>query len=139
MALRACPTIPSDLIHEQAFESNTSILHATSSDIHLTLQYWITTRSILPTFTQDRREAGFTTIYFNLFSSEAMWACLYPEHPISNTISVQLNETTPPTLPSLASSMPTSSTPVTPPTHIYPSNQAVDPITKLIAIMHHSL
>ena len=97
MALGAHPTIPSDLTQEQAFKSDTVILHSTSSETHLTLQYWITTQSILLTFTQDIRVAGFTIIYFTPFSSEEAWTRLYPEHPISNTISVRINKTTSPT------------------------------------------
>ena len=54
MDLRAHPTIPIDLTPEQLFESDTGILDALSSDVlTLSLQYWITTRSILPMFTQD--------------------------------------------------------------------------------------
>ena len=49
MALRAHSMIPSDLTPEQAFESDTGILHASSlSNPTLTVCYWITTRSILP-------------------------------------------------------------------------------------------
>ena len=136
MALHARPTIPSDLTQEQAFEFDTGILHATSSDTHLTLQYWITTSSILPKFTQDRIEAVFTTIYFTLFSSEAAWTRLYTEHPISNTISVGLNKTTPPNFPSLASSISISPISATPPTHISPSNQTVNPTMALIALVY---
>ena len=33
MALRVHPTIPSDLTPEQAFESDTSILHVSPSDV----------------------------------------------------------------------------------------------------------
>ena len=68
-------------------------------------------------FTQYCQEAGYDILYFTLFSSEAAWARLYPEQAISNTISVRLNETNPPTYLSLASSMSTSLTPATPPTH----------------------
>ena len=68
-----------------------------------------------------------------------MWTRLYPKKPVSNTISVRLNETTPPTFLSLALSMSTSPTPATPPTQSYPSNQTVDPTTTLIALMHQSL
>ena len=89
MALRAHPTILSDLTPEQSFESDTGILYALSlGNPTITLQYWITTRSILPKFTQDRQEAGYDALYFNPFSSEAAWTRLYPEQAISNTISV---------------------------------------------------
>ena len=73
------------------------------------------------------------------FSTEVAWTRLNPEHPISNTISVRLNKTTPPTFPLLDSSMSTSPTPATPPTHSSPSNQTVDPTTSLITLMHQSL
>ena len=136
MDLRAYPTIPSDLTQEQAFESDTSILHTTLLGTHLKLNYWITTWSILLTFTQDIREAGYNTIYFTPFSSELAWARLYPENPISNTIYVRLNKTTPPTFTSLASLMSTSLTLAKPPTHISPSNQTVEPTTELISLMY---
>ena len=126
MAMRAHSAIPSDLTQEQALESNTVILHATLLDTNPTLQYLITTHSILLTFTQDRRDAGFIKIYFTPLSSEAACTRLNPEQPISNTISVQINETTHPNFPSLASSMSKSPTPAIPPTHSSPSNQTVD-------------
>ena len=89
MALSAPPTIPSNLTPEQAFEYDTTILHASSLEApNLTLQYWITTRSILPTFTQDHQEADYDVLYFKSFSTEAAWTRLYPNQPISNTISV---------------------------------------------------
>ena len=90
-------------------------------------------------FMQDRQEAEYDVIYFTPFSSEAVWARLYLEQAISNTISIQINETNPPTFPSLASSMSTFPTPATPPTHISPSNQTVDPTTALVVLMHQSL
>ena len=140
MELCAHPTIPSDLTPEQVFESDTGILHASSSgDPTLTIQYWITTRSILSTFTQDIQEAGYDFLYFNPFSSKAAWTRLYPEQAISNTISVRLHETNPPTFPSLASSISTSTAPTTTPTHNSPSNQTVEPTTALVALMHQSL
>ena len=140
MALHAHPTIPSDLTPMQAFDSDTGILHATLSDAPtLTLQYWVTKRLILPEFMQDRQEASYDVLYFTPFSTEAAWTRLYPENPILNTISVRLNETTPPFFPSLASSMSTSPTPATPPTYSYPSNKKVDPTTALIALMNQSL
>ena len=44
MALHDHPTIPSDLTLEQAFESDTGILHVSSlSDSNITVRYWITT------------------------------------------------------------------------------------------------
>ena len=140
MALRTQPTILSDLTPEQAFESDTGILHASlSGDLTLTVQYWIATRSILPTFTRDRLEAGYDVISFTPLSLEAAWARLHPEQPILNTISVRLNETNPPTFLSQASSMSTSPAPTTPLAHNSPSNQTVDPTTALIALMQQSL
>ena len=58
----------SNLTPEQAFESKTGILHASlSGNPTLTVHYWITTRSILPTFAQDRLEDGYDVIsYTNL-------------------------------------------------------------------------
>ena len=92
MALRAHPTILSDLTQEQAFDSHTGILHAPLSNTNtLTLHYFITTWSILPKFTQYRREAGYDTLYFTPFSSEAAWTHLYLKNPISNTIYFRLN------------------------------------------------
>ena len=60
MALRTHPMIPSELTPEQAFESNTGILHASSlGDPTLSVCYWITTRSILLTFTRNCLKAGY--------------------------------------------------------------------------------
>ena len=140
MALHAHPTIRNKITSEQAFKSNIGILHASSSgDPNLTLQYFITTSSILPVFTQYFQEACYDVLYFTPFYSEAVWTRLYPEQAISNTISGWLNKTTPPTFPSLASSISTSPTPTTLPTHNFLSNQKVEPTTALIALMHHSL
>ena len=124
---------------EQAFESDTGILHALSAgDPTLTVRYWITTQSILPTFSRDRLEAGYDVIYYTPFSSEAAWTRLHPDRAITNTISVQINETNPQTIPSQASLMSTSLDPTTPPAHCSPSNM-VDPTVALIAIMQQSL
>ena len=140
MALYTHPTIPSNLTPKQAFKSNTGILRVSLlGDPNITIQYWIATNSILQTFTQDLQEAGYNVLYFTLFSSEAAWTRLYPERAISNTISVQLQETNPPTFLSLDSSMSTSLAPTTPPTHNSPSNQTVEPTMALIALMHQSL
>ena len=140
MTLHAHPTIPSELTPKQAFESDTGILHASSSgNPTLTVQYWITTRSILPTFTKDCHETGYDFLSFTPFSSEAAWTRLHPEQAISNTISVRLRETNPPTFPSQASLMSTSPAPITPPAHSYLSNHTVDPTTELIALMQQSL
>ena len=87
MALRAHPTIPISLTQDQAFDSDSGILHATSSDTHLTLHYWITTNYILLNLTQDRREDGYDITYFTLFHSEVAWTRLYSENAITNTIS----------------------------------------------------
>ena len=136
MALRGHLTILSDLTQEQVFESGNDILHASPLDTpNLTLHYWITTRSILPTFTQDWQDSGYNIIYFTPFSSEAAWTRICPKNPISNMISVWRTETTPPTLPSLGSSMSTSPKPETPPSHNSPSKPIFDPTTALIALM----
>ena len=72
MAVRAHAKITSDLTPEQVFESNTIILHALLvGDPTLAIQYCITTRSILLTFTQDLQEAKYDILYFTPFSSEA--------------------------------------------------------------------
>ena len=106
MALRTHPMILSNLTPEQVFESDTGILHALlSGNLTLTIQYWITTRSILLTFTQDLQESVYDVLSFTLFSSEAAWKHLRLEQAISNTISVQLGNTNPPIFPSLASSI----------------------------------
>ena len=57
----------------------------------------------------------------------------------NNTIYVQLNKKNPTTFLSLASSISTSLTSETPPTHSSLSNQTVDPTTALIALMHQPL
>ena len=140
MMLCAHPTTPSNLTPKHAFEFDTGILCASSlSDRTLTIQYWITTRFILPTFTQDFQEAGYDVLYFTPFSSESVWTHLYPKQAILNIIYVRLNEMNPPSFPSLASLMSTSLATTTPPTHNYPSNETVDPATTLIALMHQSL
>ena len=70
MALRAHPTIPSNLTPK----SNTGILRPLSlGNLTLTLKYWITKSSTLLTFTQDHQEAGCNVLYFTMFSSEAAW------------------------------------------------------------------
>ena len=140
MTLCTHPTIPSDLTPEQALESDTGILHASLLYVPtLTLQYWITIRSILPNFTQDRQDAGYEVLYFTPFSTKAACTHLYPNKPVSNTISARHTDTAPPTFPYLASSMSTSPTPETPPSHNSPSNENVDPTTALIALMQKTL
>ena len=122
MSLHAHPTNTRNLTPEQAFESNTGILHAFSSDSPtLTLQYWITTRSILPTFTQDCQESVYDVIHFTPFSTEAAWTRLYPDQPVLNMISARRTETDPPTFPSLDLLISASPTPATPPIHNSPS------------------
>ena len=77
MVLRAHSTILSDLTNKQYFELDTGILNALSlGDPTLTIQYWITTRSILPTSTQYRQEDGYNVLYFTLSSSEVAWTRL---------------------------------------------------------------
>ena len=96
MALRAHPTIPSDLTPEQAFESDTGVLHSSlSGDPTLSVRYWITTRSIIQTFARNRLEAGYNMLYYASFSSEAAWTRVHPDQAITNTISVQTNKTNP--------------------------------------------
>ena len=121
MALQAHPAIPRDLTPEQAFESDTGILHVSSSDDPtITLQSWITTSSILPTFTQDFQEAGYNILYFYQFSTEVAWTRLYSDQPATNTISVRLTATDPLPIPSHSSLMSTLPTPETPPSHNSP-------------------
>ena len=140
MALRAHRTIPRNLTSEKVFDSHTGILHALLSDaLTLTLQYWITTRSILPTFKQDSQDSVYNVLYFNFFSTELVWTRLFSDQPVSNTISVQGNKTDPPTFPSLARSMSTSPTPATPPRHNSLSKPNVDPTTTLIPLMQQTL
>ena len=139
MALRAHPRIPSDLRPEQVFKSNTGILRASSSvEPTLSVCYWITTQSILPTFTSNRLEAGYNILSYTQFSSETAWTRVHPDQAITNTISVQINETNPQTVTSQASSMSTSLAPTTPPAHGSPPN-TVDPTVQLIALMQQSL
>ena len=140
MALHAHPTTLIDLTQEQAFDSDTGILHTPSLDTHTTtLHYWITTRSILAKFTQDRWEAIYNIIYFNPFSSKMAWTHFNPENPISNTIYVRRTKTTHPNFPSLASSMSTSPTPAAPPKHSSLSNPMIEPTTALIALIQQFL
>ena len=139
-ALHVHPAIPSNLTPNQAFDSNTGILRALLSDVlTLTFKYWITTRSILTTFTQDCQEAGYEVLYLTPFLTKAAWTRLYPIQPVSNTISARLTETDTPNFPSLASSVPTMPTPETPTSHNSSSNAHVDPTTALIALMHQTL
>ena len=140
MAMRAHPTIPSDLMPKQVFESDTGILHASSSgDLNLTVRYWITPRSILPKFTWESLEAGYDVISFTPLSSEVAWPHLPPYQAISNTISVRINKTNPQTIPSQASLMSTYLAPTTPPAHGSLSNQTVEPTLALIALMQQSI
>ena len=140
MALRSHSKIPINLTPKQALDSETGILHASSSvDLTLTVSYWITTRSMLPIFARDRLEAGYDMILYTPFSSEEVWTCLHPNQSISNTISFQINNTNPQPIPSQASLMSTSSAPTTPPPHVSLSNNTVDPTLSLIALMQQSL
>ena len=140
MALQAHPTIPSNLTPEQEFESDTGILHLSSSGSPtITFQYWITTRSIFRTFTQDRLEAGYNVLYFTPFSIKAVWTRLYPDQPITNMIFARLTATDPLPIPLSSSLMSTSPTPETPPSHNSPSNAPVNPTAALIALMHQTL
>ena len=121
MALQSYPTIPSELTPEQVFDSVTGIFHALSSDAPtITFQYWTTTRSIIPTFTQDRQEMSYNVLYFTPFSTKLVWTRLYPDQIITNTISARLTETATLQSHSIYYSMSTSSTPATPPIHNYP-------------------
>ena len=90
MALRAHPTIPSNLMPEQAFESDTGVPHASlSSDPTLSVCYWITTHSILQTFASNQLEAGYDILYYTPFSLEAAWTRVHPDQAITKTIYVQ--------------------------------------------------
>ena len=140
MSLYAHPTIPSTLPPKQVFKSDTGILRALSSDVlTLNLQYWITTRSILPTFTQGCQEAGCGVLYFTPFSTEVAWTRLYPNQPVSNKISTRHIEMAPPNFSYLASFMSTSPTPATPTSHNSLSNAHVEPSKALIAFMNQTL
>ena len=100
MALRAHLAIPSELTPEQAFESDTGIIHALlSGDPTLTVCYWITTRSIIPTFARNRLKASYNVLSYTPFSSEAVWICLHPDQAISNNISFQINKINPKKIP----------------------------------------
>ena len=118
MTMCVHPMILSDLTPKQVFESNTGILHASSSgDPTFTVQYCITTRSILLTFTKDRHEAGYDVLSFSLLSSEVAWTRIHPEQAILNKISVRLCKTNLPTLLSKTSYMSTSPASSTPHAH----------------------
>ena len=78
-------------------------------------------------------------ISYKPFSTEATWKRLHPDQAISNTISVQINETNPQITPSQSSLLSISSAPTTPPAHGSPSNQTVDPTLALVAMMQQSL
>ena len=140
MALRAYPTIPSDLKPKQALESDTGILHVSSPDApSLTLQYWITTRSTLPTFTQDLQEAGYGILYLTPFLVKVAWARFYPDQPVLNTISVRHTETALPNFHSLDSLMSILPTPATPPSHNPLTNPTIDPTAALILLTQQTL
>ena len=135
MDLHDHPMIPSDLTPKQAFESETGIIRASSSgDLSLSVRYWITTQSILQTFSSNRLKAGYDILSYTPFSSEAAWTRVHPYQAITNTISVQINETNPQTVTSQASSMSTSLASTTPPAHGSPPNTA-DQTVQLIALM----
>ena len=139
MALRAHPTIPSDLTPEQAFDSNTGFLRASSSgNPTLSVRYWITTRLILQIFSRNRLEDGYDILYYTPFSSEAAWTHVHPDQAITNTISVQTNKTNTQTVTSQASLMSTSLAPITSTAHGSPPN-IVDPTVQLIALMQQLL
>ena len=48
------------------------------------------------TFARNRLEAGYDVLSYTSFSLEAAWTRVHPEQAITNTISVQANETNPP-------------------------------------------
>ena len=82
VALRAHPTVPRNLTPEQAFKSDTGVLHDLSSgDPTLSVRYWITNISILQTFARNRLEAGYDIIYYTPFSSEAARTHVHPLRP----------------------------------------------------------
>ena len=140
MVLQFHPTILSDLTPEQAFESNNGIIHVFSSDVpNITTQFWITTSSILSTFTQDWQGAGYNVLYFTPFSTKGVWTRLYPDQPITNMIFARLTATDPLPIPLSSSPMSTSPTPETSPSHNSPSNAPVNPTAALIALMHQTL
>ena len=94
MALQFHPMIMSDITPEQVFQSDSGILHALLLDVpKITLQYWITTMSIIMMFKQYRQEAGYKVLYFTPFLTKAVWTRLYPNQPVTNTISARLTET----------------------------------------------
>ena len=73
MVLQVHPAITSDPTPVLASDSDTGVLHVSSSDLPaITLQYWIRTRSIIPTLTQYGQEAGYNVFYFTPFSTDAM-------------------------------------------------------------------
>ena len=140
MALQVHPTIPIDLTPEQAFEYDNGILHALLSEAPtITIQYWIMTRSIIPTFMQDQREAGYNILYFNPFLTKAAWTRLYPDQPFTNTISARLADMDSLTISSLSFSVSTLPTPVTPSKRDYTSNDPANPMAALITLMNQML
>ena len=82
---------------------------------------------------------GYVILYFAPFSTKAACTRLYPDQPVTNTISSKLTETAPLPIPFLYHSMSTSPTPATPPTHNSPSNAPGDPTTALTTLMHQTL
>ena len=139
MALQVHPRT-SDLTPEQVFESENGILYSSLSNVTtINLHYWITTRSILPPFTQYWQEVGYNILYFTPFSTEAVWIRPYPYKPVNNTIYSRPTNTAPSSIPTLSSPMSTSSTPSTPPKQNYWSNAPANPTTGLIALMHQTI
>ena len=99
MVLRVHLTIPSNVTPEQAFESNTGILHALLLvELTLSVCYWITTGLILPTFALNCLKAGYYILSYTPFSSEAVWTRVHINQEITNTISVQIIDTNPQTV-----------------------------------------
>ena len=105
----------------------------------LTIYYWITAQSTIPTFARDRLRAGYNVLSYTPFSPEAAWTRLHPDQIFSNTISVHINKTNPQKTPSQTLSMSKSSAPTKPPAHGSPSNNTVDPTLALIALIQKLL
>ena len=88
---------------------------------------------------QDCHEAGYNILYFTPLSTKRAWARLYPDQPVTNTISSRLTATYPLPIPSRSSSVSTSPITETPPSQNSPSNAHFDPKTSLIVLMHQML
>ena len=82
---------------------------------------------------------GYNVLYYTPFSTKAAWTRLYPDQPVTNTISARLTNTDTLPIPYLFSLKSTSPKPSTLPSHNSPSKVSVNSMEAFIALMHQTI